>query len=75
MVVTAGHAGGGHVGHVGVGSGSEAPARCPNGVEIQHRFGVHSDASNQPPPETEGVLNLDIVSPPQTREGRRCGVV
>ncbi len=29
-----------------VGSGSEAPARCPKGVEIQHRFGFNPEAFN-----------------------------
>ena len=47
-VLTACHGGhGGRVGHVGVGSGSEAPARGPKGVEIQHRFGILKSASTQ----------------------------
>jgi hypothetical protein len=47
-VLTACHGGhGGRVGHVGVGSGSEAPARSPKGVEIQHRFGILKSASTQ----------------------------
>ena len=71
-----GHDGhGGHVSHVGVGSGSEAPARSPKGVEITAPLRDPQKCFHSAHRRLKRVLNLDIVSPPQTREGRRCRLV
>ena len=70
-----GHGGLGHVGHVGVGSGSEAPARSPKGVEISAPLRDPQRCFQSAHRRLKRVLNLDVGSPPQTREGRRCSEV
>ena len=69
-----GHGGhGGHVSHVGVGSGSEAPARSPKGVEITAPLRDPQKCFHSDHRRLKRVLNLDVVSPP--RPERVEGVV
>ena len=64
-----GHDGhGGHVSHVGVGSGSEAPARSPKGVEITAPLRDPQKCFHPAHWRLKRVLNLDVVSPPPRPE-------